>query len=584
MKQVPGINYLYRRGAKYVFYRRVPIDLVGKVDTTHPQKRKLGKFDKRSLRTADLDEAKRRVREEALAFDKRMDAVRKAHGLLPQDQLGESEIARISAAWRRKMIEDLIADPEFIRTPFGGDDGDGPEADDPIVETLTTADDLGPDNAWQAAAPEVQELLADEGMRLAYSDVSFRRLCRELLDIKAVALKVIRRLRAYERVVVSDFLPSPTSNGGGPLCSEAVKLWIAEKSKKRWVEKTRHEHEIWSQRFIEAQGDRPLASYTKADGRAFRALLQKLPPSWTMRPELKGLGVVAAAEKAQELGLPPMSDKNINKLIDYLGAFWRWAGRQYDECTNNPFSGLKLEVATLARDERHPFTLEELRTIFSAPRFTGCLGPQRLNESGDYVPRDKGVFWVPLIALFSGARLGEIVQLHVTDVIEKPEGWFFDIRGDEGDRRLKTVQSERAVPVHPELLALGFLAFVGAQREAKHVRLFPELKKGEDGYYSSPASKSFARWLKILGVKHAKNAFHSFRHCFEDARRAAGVSDEVGDALMGHIATGQKARYGLAFKTPAQLAPLTEAMSRIRYEGLSLDHLRVHDSVPSVSS
>jgi hypothetical protein len=44
MKPVPGINYLYRRGAVYVFYRRVPKDLVGKPDITRPDKKPLGKF------------------------------------------------------------------------------------------------------------------------------------------------------------------------------------------------------------------------------------------------------------------------------------------------------------------------------------------------------------------------------------------------------------------------------------------------------------------------------------------------------------------------------------------------------------
>lgn len=578
MRQVPGISYLYRRGARYVFYRRIPLDLIGKVDVTSPDKAKLGKFDKVALRTSDFEEAKRRVREAAAAFDKRMAAIRKAHGLKPHDTLTVEQVDRFAQAWRRKTIEDLIADPEYAR--WQTEDGEH-STRDAFAEALTDAEDQGLDNGWRATAPEVDALLADEGLKVHHSEEAFRRLCRGLLETKRLALSVIDRMRAYERVSAADFAMDKA--GEGPRCSEAIKVWIGEKSK-HWVQKTRTEHEIWSQRFLEARGDRPLSTYRKQDGREFRALLQKLPKSWTLHPALKGLGIVAAADKAQELGLPPMSDKNINKLVDYVGSFWRWAARHYDEAPPNPFAGLKLTLQIVAREERLPFTLSELQTIFSAPRFAGCVGPQRLNDRGDYVPRDKGVFWVPLLALFSGARLGEIAQLRTSDVVEFGGHWVLSIRENADDMRLKTAHSERVVPVHPELVEFGFLHFVGNRREAKVERLFPELKLGEDGYYSSPFSKSFARWLRILGIKNAKNAFHSFRHNFEDARRAAGISEEIGNALLGHVQSGQKARYGLAFMTPPQVIPLVDAMSRIKYEGLSLGHLYTSASITSKHS
>jgi integrase len=569
MKQVPGISYLYRRGARYVFYRRIPLDLVGKADVTRADKKKLGPFDKVSLGTNDFEDAKRRLPEEVVKFEKRMETIRKAHGLRPHDTLTAEQVDRFAAAWRRKTLEDLIADPEHAR--WQTEDGEH-STRDTFVEVLTDADEQGIDGAWRAVAPEVDALLADEGVKVHHSEEAFRRLCRELLETKRVALTAIDRLRAYERVTVAEF--TADRRGDGPRCSEAIAAWIAEKAR-GWVQKTRDEHEVWSQRFLEARGDRPLSTYRKQDGREFRALLQKLPKSWTLHPALKGLGIVAAAEKARSLGLPPMSDKNVNKLVDYVGSFWRWAARHYDEAPPNPFAGLKLTLQTTARDERHPFTPEELRTIFSAPRFVGCAGPQRLNEPGAYVPRDRGVFWVPLLALFSGARLGELVQLRTADVLEFGGHWVMSIHEAAEDMRLKTAHSARVVPVHPDLVAFGFLDFVKTRRDAQAERLFPELKKGEDGYYSSPFSKSFARWLRILGIKDRKNAFHSFRHNFIDARRAAGVSDGIGDALVGHAQKGQGARYGLAYMTPPQMAPLVEAMARIRYEGLNLDHLRV---------
>jgi hypothetical protein len=35
-----------------------------------------------------------------------------------------------------------------------------------------------------------------------------------------------------------------------------------------------------------------------------------------------------------------MSDKNINKIMQFVGSLWLWAARQYDEVAGSPFKGL----------------------------------------------------------------------------------------------------------------------------------------------------------------------------------------------------------------------------------------------------
>ena len=565
MKQVPGINYLCRRGAVYVFYRRVPKDLVGKPDITRPDKKPLGRFFKQSLDTPVLEEAKPRVRAEADAFDQRMDYLRKAHRIKPADTVSQDQVKSIGAEWRREILWSVGRDEFSIRDE--AEKGARPSTRDIFADSLTEAEDEG----FRAVAREATQLLADRGLSLSWGSDEFRRLCDALLSAKREALTLVDRVLAREPLDFDRIIEAPTAKG--PMFSEVSSRWLTEKAERRWVPKTEHEHRVWTKHFQTLCGNRPISSYAKADGRVFRAVLVSLPKNWTKHPALRNLGVEEAAEEARRLKLPPMSDKNINKLLGYVGSFWLWARKQYDEVTVNPFEGLKLETRHDARAERDPFTLAELQAIFNAPRFTGCEGPNRLNDPGTYVPRDKGVYWVPLIALLTGARLGEIVQFRTRDVRQIGDYWVFDIHADEDDMRLKTPQSARFTPVNPLLVELGLLQFVEQQRKAGRDRLFPELKKGEDGYYSSPFSKSFARWLRILGIKRSKNAFHSFRHNFEDVRRASGVSDEHGNALVGHKEAGMKGRYGKGFPSPETIRPLVEAMARIRYEGLSLAHL-----------
>lgn len=85
--------------------------------------------------------------------------------------------------------------------------------------------------------------------------------------------------------------------------------------------------------------------------------------------------------------------------------------KQYDEVQTSPFSGLKIEISQKARDDRDPFSMDQLVLIFSASTLTGCESERQWMKPGDVRMTHAGRYWVPLISLFSGARLGKIVQL-----------------------------------------------------------------------------------------------------------------------------------------------------------------------------
>jgi hypothetical protein len=93
----------------------------------------------------------------------------------------------------------------------------------------------------------------------------------------------------------------------------------------------------------------------------------------------------------------------------------------------------------------------------------------RLYDPGTVLVRDHR-YWVPLVALFSDARLNELEQLEVTDVQEGTGVTVLKITtlwdgDDPGDEKLiKTVAGERIVPIHPELMRLGFLDYVKQRR------------------------------------------------------------------------------------------------------------------------
>jgi integrase len=359
--------------------------------------------------------------------------------------------------------------------------------------------------------------------------------------------------------------------------SVAIAAWVKEKTRKDgdWVDSSAESNELWARRFQELVGDKPLKEYKKADARKFKEAIMSLPPNFLQKENFKKLDFLEAVERAKTADVDKMSDRNVNKILGFVRAFWNWAEAQYDDVPANPFAKMNLRLTTKARDERDPFTTDQLQKIFTAPLFTGCKSPKSWLTAGDHIPFDQGIYWVPLIGLFTGARSGEIIQLLCDDVKTQGGILYFDIR-DDGERTkadlkqgLKTDASVRMIPVHETLKELGFAEFIENQRK-KGKRLFPDFPKAADGYYSTAYSPRFKRFLDNIGVKTKKTSFHSFRHTFEDGCLNSRIPLEFTNALQGHSDGGMADRYGTGL---VRVRLLKEEMDKLEYEGLDLSRL-----------
>ena len=202
---------------------------------------------------------------------------------------------------------------------------------------------------------------------------------------------------------------------------------------------------------------------------------------------------------------------------------------------------------------RRPFTYDDLKILFSAPLFTGCLSRHRRHEPGDVLVKDDE-YWLPILGLYTGARLSELIQLHLTDCYIDDEYPHLSINEDgpekPGDPDHKHVKSEagiRCIPLHPDLFELGFREFVERQSKlaGKRKRLFSRIKYGADGHPSTPYSKKFGRLLSKVGLDDPQLVFHSFRHTMMDAFRDSGTSKFAVDRIIGHQDQSASAQYGV---------------------------------------
>lgn len=134
--------------------------------------------------------------------------------------------------------------------------------------------------------------------------------------------------------------------------------------------------------------------------------------------------------------------------------------------------------------------------------------------------------WLPLIGLFTGARINEICQLSPAEDIKQDSGtgiYYFHFT-DEGeavegvDKSIKTNSSKRIVPIHSKLIDLGFLDYVERIKREGSKLLFPAWEP-RDGKASANAGKWFVRYLESIGLRDKTegarlSGFHSFRHTF----------------------------------------------------------------------
>jgi integrase len=319
--------------------------------------------------------------------------------------------------------------------------------------------------------------------------------------------------------------------------------------------------------FAEVVGlSRSIDTIGRDELRAFRDVLLRLPKNYSKRKSATPQSLKAIIESG-EAGV--IQKPTIVKYLTRTYAFLDWCAAE--GYLASPLPRIKGPVISNieAHEARYPFSKSQLRALFSSPVYTGCKSASRRSKKGEQVIRD-GKFWIPLIALYSGMRLGEIVQLLVQDIKADEGVTYFDIgRGEGENKQIKTASSLRRVPIHKRLVELGLSDYVAAAQVARpKERLFEDIKPGLNGDFSHNFSKWFGRYLRDVGAKTPKTAFHSLRHNFKDALVAASVPESYARVLMGHSDDGVHGLYGSGI--PIKL--LDAELQKIGYP-LDLSHL-----------
>jgi integrase len=144
-------------------------------------------------------------------------------------------------------------------------------------------------------------------------------------------------------------------------------------------------------------------------------------------------------------------------------------------------------------------------------------------------------FWAPLVALFTGCRVSEICQARVDDFMEI-DGILCVLFTAGGRRQsVKTDASERLVPLHPKLRAMGLEKYIDDVRSQGEQYLFGYLGTVVNGM-GDAASKRFTPYIKQLGIEAevGRKTIHSFRDTVLSELKRKGVPADKRHQFVGH--------------------------------------------------
>lgn len=385
----------------------------------------------------------------------------------------------------------------------------------------------------------LQEVVHDHALQALHDSQK-----TEISNITDLAAEIAAKVTL--RAATASVAPSPTKSTPATKSEELatiVEAYCANQiSEGCWTPKTEAENRAIYALWVRIVSNLPIGDYGFEKHRDYKATLSKLPPNLNKSPRYrdKGIGEILA------LGGTPAAPNTINKNLMRVSALFEWAIK-YGYTDTNPARGMTIRNPKRANEERKAFTSDDLRKLFHSPEYV---------LSGHRHPYQ---YWVPLLALYTGARLNEICQLHLADFDESDDVKVIRISEDGGSKRLKTKAARRQIPIHPELIRLGLIDYVDSLRNAGDERLFPELLERRDGY-GQAASKWFAGYCSRCGIDEAGKVFHSFRHTVIDRLKQADVPKEKIAALVGHeddsVTFG---RYGKDFR-PSVLQTVVEEL------------------------
>jgi integrase len=296
-----------------------------------------------------------------------------------------------------------------------------------------------------------------------------------------------------------------------------------------------------------------IEALAQEDFAAYRDLLAQLPKFYgkSGKDKTRSLAELRDIGRAKPKDLRGVKVPTVNKHVTALSVLvdhMRDTGKPLSP-TIDP-SRLRMPNKGRARYRTQSANPKRLEVMFNLPPYSGCAGAEQPFAQGPEIYHCAN-YWVPLLLHYHGMRREEACGLRVLEVFADDEIAYLEVVPN-AYRGLKNLQSERALPLHPELMRLGISAYRKMIAALGYDLFFPELHWGDatmpvgDRFY-----KNFSPGLKLIrgadlgsqseaasgpgrGKVEQPFRFRQMRKAFGAALKRKGIHTEERSDLMGH--------------------------------------------------
>jgi integrase len=241
--------------------------------------------------------------------------------------------------------------------------------------------------------------------------------------------------------------------------------------------------------------DKTVNQLVREDFSSFRDDILKNIPLQITKTEFKDKTIqeiikIVNKKKYDKIGLT-----TINKHLKRVHQVFEW-GFNTDIVKKNLTKDLYIVDKKKSKKQKTakiPYTEPELKKIFEdSPWFNeNIIITMKYNP--EYV-------FIPLLALFTGAKNTELAQLRVS-AIKKKNG----ILGIDFNQMIKTTYSERFTPLSQTLIDLGFMEYVKFQKRNKQLQLFPAVVVYQDN--GTNFTNAYTRYNREFITKEKDKTF-----------------------------------------------------------------------------
>ena len=382
----------------------------------------------------------------------------------------------------------------------------------------------------------------------AFFEVDLAALPEHIDHAKQLIGLVIDKMKRRSRAILSHFPNATDPTANSLRLSRAIDEYLKNLADRKKSKSTLKAYRSSLEILLAVAGDVPVASVDHMVIGEFYKNLRWWPQKAGSFKHLRNL----SPREVLEFGLTQAKPQKIAPATEIrhtagLNAFFETM-LSIGQVPRNPMTLAKRDRAGQARlvvKSRHPFEQSDLHQIFNPSTFV------------PWASKYPHTWWIPQIALFTGARVEEIAQLRADDIQMDNGAMCFFLRPTSElevevdgmrERTFKNIASMRVIPIAQPLLDAGLLTFIDEVKAAGLVRLFPQLKAGIDSVtgelngtgYSNRHIRQFGEYLRSNTDIKKGVSTHCFRHLITTALDRSQVSDGVIASITGHAPAKSK--------------------------------------------